>query len=156
MVKAGGTSGFGSVSARLDQSRGTGVEARWDGNLTGRLILRNNRKSFDLLSAHAHKGALVFDIRINRKPSQKVEAVLYSGPLGGSAVDISTALQNLPLDQWQEISVDLQCFANDRADFSKVDGPFGLQTAGSFAASIANIRYAPERAKSATLRCAAQ
>lgn len=156
VVKAGGTSGFGSVSARLDPNRNMGVEVRWDGSLNGRLILRNGRKQFDLLAAYAHKGALVFDIHINRKPSQKVEAVLYSGPLGGSAVDISAALQNLPQDQWQEISVDLQCFANDRTDFSKVDGPFGLQTAGSFAASIANIRYEPERAQSATVRCAAQ
>jgi len=71
-------------------------------------------------------------------------------------LDISNLLQDVPLDQWREISIDLQCFENERADFSKVDGPFGLQTAGAFAADISNIRYEPNRAKTARLRCAAK
>lgn len=154
VVKPGGTTGFGSLSARRDNSRGEGVEARWDGSITSRLILRNDAQQHDLLAVYAHRGALVFDIKINRKPSQKVDAVLYSGPLGGSTLDLSPALQDLPLNQWREISVDLQCFENDRADFSKVDGPFGLQTAGAFAASISNVRYEPGRARAATIYCA--
>lgn len=154
LVKPGGTTGFGSLSARRDNSRGEGVEARWDGSVTSRLILRNDGQQHDLLAVYAHKGALVFDIKINRKPSQKVDAVLYSGPLGGSTLDVTAALKDLPLNQWREMSVDLQCFENDRADFSRVDGPFGLQTSGAFAANISNVRYEPGRARSATIYCA--
>lgn len=156
VVKPGGTTGFGSLSARRDRSRSEGVEARWDGSVTSRLILRNQGRQHDLLGLYAHHGALVFDIKMTRKPSQRMDAVLYSGPLGGSTLDLTPTLQNLPLNQWQEISVDLQCFENDRADFSKVDGPFGLQTAGTFAASISNVRYEPGRGPSATLHCAPQ
>lgn len=156
VVKSAGTTGFGSLSARRDNTRGDGVEARWDGSMMGRLILRKDWQQQDLLASYAHRGALVFDLKINRKPSQKVEAVMYSGPLGGSTLDLTPALEDLALYQWRQISVDLQCFENDRTDFSKVDGPFGVQTNGSFAAAFSNVRYEPDRASSATIQCKTQ
>lgn len=153
VLRASGTSGFGALSARPETSRGLGIEARWDGSTTSLLLLRNGHNSFDFLSLYAQDAALVFDIRVTHPPKKPVEAWLFSGPLTGSLVDISATIRTLSPDLWHSLSIDLNCFAQDRADFSKVDVPFGLQTAGSFAAAIANVRYEPGRAATAQVRC---
>jgi len=152
-LQAAGISGFGSMSARPDSSRGLGIEVRWDGNGTGRVLLRNGYKQFDYLPLYAQKAAVVFDIKITRRPKSPVEALLFTGRLTDSLLDISDAIRTLSPDQWHSVSIDLRCFEQKRADFSKVDIPFGLQTAGAFAATITNVRYEPAGANTAQVRC---
>ena len=152
-VKVPGTSGFGAMSARPETSRGYGVEARWDGSSPGRVILRDGFAQHNLLPLFAAQSAVVFDIKITRPAKEKVEAVLFTGRLTGNALNISDTLNGFSRDQWHTVSIDLRCFGNDRADFTKVDAPFGLQTAGAFAAVISNVRYQPQKAATATVRC---
>ncbi|BFT31808.1 exo 1,3/1,4-beta-D-glucan glucohydrolase [Alteromonas sp. D210916BOD_24] len=68
-------------------------------------------------------------------------------------IDISEQLQAMPLDSWQNVSVDLQCFVNEGINFTGLVVPFELGTAGKVSLSVAEIQFTPNLAKQASITC---
>lgn len=141
----------GAVSAKPIRSN-LGVSAAWDGSKQSRVLLRNNDEEVNVLDIFANKGAVVMDLNIEQAPSERVEAVMFTGVLTSIYFDISDSVAEMPLNQWQKYSIDLSCFT-PKADMTKVGVPFGLQTAGTLKASIANVRFEPNAAPDATVKC---
>lgn len=61
-----------------------------------------------------------------------------------AAVDITQQLQAIDQEQWQDIAIDLKCFAKQGMKMNKLVSPFALTTKGSIKLSLTDIRYQPQ------------
>lgn len=144
---------MGAVSAQPDDSKANAVKAIWDGSEEGRLDLRNGKAQNEFLKQLANNSAVVFDINIKQQGTDKVKAVIYSGHLAGSSLDINNTLDKLPKNKWHTLSIDLRCFTSHRADMNKISIPFGIHTNGKLELSVGNVQYQPNLADNATISC---
>lgn len=141
-----------NISAKpLESSEG--VSAAWDGKGFGRLVLRNNKPNNDFLAQYANGAALEVMVRLKQAPSEKVNLVMASGHLATSALDITSTLATLTLNQWVPLRIDLTCFTRDRADMSKVDVPFSLETQGRLSLDVRGVGFRTGETSSQTINC---
>ncbi len=124
-----------------------GVALQWSGKGFGRVVLRNGRPDNDFLLQYAHGVALDFTVRVKQAPNLPVNAIIASGHLAATPVDIAQVLVALPLNQWRRLTVDLNCFTRERADMSKVDLPFGLETQGLLDIEVKEVGFSLNPAK---------
>ncbi|MFT5296255.1 MAG: beta-glucosidase [Colwellia sp.] len=69
------------------------------------------------------------------------------------SVDISAVMKGFTIHEWQELSVDLNCFVKQGVNFGRVTVPFGITTAGQGVVSFSTMKLQPNKAKSATINC---
>ncbi len=69
------------------------------------------------------------------------------------SVDISAVMKGFTIHEWQELSVDLNCFVKQGVNFGRVTVPFGITTAGQGVVSFSTMKLQPNKAKSATISC---
>jgi beta-glucosidase len=69
------------------------------------------------------------------------------------SVDISAVMKGFTIHEWQELSVDLNCFVKQGVNFGRVTVPFGITTAGQAVVSFSTMKLQPNKAKSATINC---
>ena len=86
------------------------------------------------------KGALVFDVKVNAKPSAEVNLGMYCGSDCSGEVAIADQLNAAAVGEWTSVSVALECLAKKRVKMDMVLAPFMLSTAGSLDVSIYNVR----------------
>jgi beta-glucosidase len=92
-------------------------------------------------SAYAEsKGALVFDVKVNAKPSADVNLGMYCGSDCMGEISIADQLNAAAVGEWSSVSIALDCFAKKRVKLDMVLAPFMLSTAGSVDISIYNLR----------------
>lgn len=131
---------FDNISAKpLEHNKG--VSVAWNGNGFGRLVLRNNVPNNDFLAQYANGAVLDVNIRVIEKPTKSVNLVVASGHLATNLLDVTKALTKLPLNQWQPLRIDLSCFTRERADMSKIDVPFSLETQGVLNIDIRDVSF---------------
>jgi beta-glucosidase len=134
----------------------TGVAVAFDGSAEARVILRNNQTPrHDLLPLLANQGVLAVDVKLLKAPKdeQGLDVKVWSTPLTSGNVAVGKLLRTWPVGKSQTLSIDLACFAKSFADFSKVDGPFALQTKQALEVELTNVRYLPGQAKEAGISC---
>lgn len=141
-----------NITARPIEN-GTGVSVAWDGKGFGRLVLRNNKPDNDYLVQYANGAALELMVRVKQAPTKKVDLVVASGHLATNALDVTSALAGLTLNQWEPLRIDLKCFTRERADMSKVDVPFSLETQGSLSIDVRDVTLKASKVKSHTISC---
>ncbi|NVK24571.1 MAG: glycoside hydrolase family 3 protein [Gammaproteobacteria bacterium] len=113
----------------------------------------------DLSNDLAFNSVLSILVNVKEKPSSSVEISLNcegTGDAPGScqeSIDITELLTSLPENEWQELSIDLKCFADIGIKFSQVVMPFELTSAGSMSLGLADIKYVPNKAGEATMSC---
>ncbi|MFI2812113.1 MULTISPECIES: exo 1,3/1,4-beta-D-glucan glucohydrolase [Microbulbifer] len=106
------------------------------------------------LSRYLKEGAaLTLDIRVDSKPEQPVNAVIACGDDCTAELPLQNALQALQPGEWQKLSIDLQCFVDKGADFSRVSNAVALRSEGALELAVANIKYVPNKAGDAVIRC---
>lgn len=92
-------------------------------------------------SAYAQsKGALVFDVKVNAKPSAKVSLGMYCGSDCLGELPITEQLNAATVGEWTSVSIALECFAKKRVKMDMVLAPFMLSTAGNLDISIYSVR----------------
>ena len=69
------------------------------------------------------------------------------------SVDISAVMKGFTIHEWQELSVDLNCFVKQGVNFGRLTVPFGITTAGQGVVSFSTMKLQPNKAKSATISC---
>lgn len=107
----------------------------------------------DLRSYEEAGSALTMTLQRNSEVPQSVSLALGCGDNCLTAIDIAPLLKNLPLNEWQQVSVDLQCFRQQGVELGQVFTPFSLQTSQPMTVSIAGLAIVPDSAAGATLRC---
>lgn len=93
------------------------------------------------LSVYAeNKGALVFDMKVNAKPTAAVSVGMYCGSDCAGEIPVTEQLNAAPLGEWTSVSIALECFAKKRVKLDMVLAPFTLSTDGSLDVSLYNVR----------------
>ena len=113
----------------------------------------------DLSMMQAGNAALVIELMRDGLAEQPVIISSHcesEGDKPGSCraqVDITEQLNRLPDTQWQNLSIDLNCFAKQGLKYSQVIMPYAISTSGKANLSISDIHFAPEQGKSASIQC---
>ncbi len=135
------------------ETQGDAINGFWDGSQWSALQINNPNAFRDLSETLANNGALVFDVRLLRPAAASVQ--LQMGCLGDctAAVDVTTLVNASPLNDWNQLSIALNCFAEQGINFEQVNRAFTLQTAGSMEIQVANIRLIPGMGDKAGVTC---
>jgi beta-glucosidase len=111
---------------------------------------------FSALQSGAH---ITFDVNVKQAPSANVLLSMNCEGFGdkpGScqeSIDITKLLNNAASNQWQTLSIDLQCFAKQGINFGQMVSPFELSTTGSLSLGIANIIMAAPEPNQLNVSC---
>lgn len=98
-------------------------------------------------------GALSIEMRLLRKPTDRVSLRMdCSWPCSGE-IDITPVLQRVELDRWQKLAFPLKCFAQLGVDSSKVNTPFLLATRGGMSLDISEIALVEDPDESIVMSC---
>ena len=84
-------------------------------------------------------GALSFDIRLLKKPTEQVLLRMDCGYPCSGKMDITSILSAATLSDWQKLAFPMECFAQLGVDSSKVNTPFLLATTGELAFEISEV-----------------
>lgn len=125
----------------------------WKGLRAGSVVLQTQKPQD--LSRYLNEGsALTMDIRVDQAPEAPVFAqITCEGRDCSGALPLQNALNALPQGDWSEVSIDLQCFAEAGADFSRVSQGLSLHSEGKLTMAVANIKFVPGAGDQAQIRC---
>lgn len=136
------------------ETQGDAIHATWSGSNTSALQINNPNAMRNLSEVLEQKGALVFDIRLLQASAAPVN--LQMACLGAGCVanvDITTLVNASPRNDWNELSVDLNCFAKQGIRFAEVTRAFALETSGALELQVANVRLVPGMGDKAGVQC---
>jgi beta-glucosidase len=128
-------------------------------NLAGVRIVAQSHFREDLSKDLQVNSALSMLVRIDKMPTNNVELTMNCEGFGDTegscraAIDITEQIKSLPLGEWKNLSVDLNCFAKAGIKFGQVVEAFVLQSKGELKLGLAEIKYVPNTANDATLSC---
>lgn len=135
-----GRSATGKITVQPEDYQGTGdaLNAVWTGKAgKGQLALYGDPLN---ISAIKDKAALVVDLQLKRKPSDRVTFSLdCEWPCRGD-FEASHILRKMPTKKWVTLPIPLNCFRGETFDLSRINGFFLLSTEGRMELSLANIR----------------
>ena len=98
----------------------------------------------DLSIFGERKGRLEFSLKVDEYPTDSVALGMDCGPGCGVAVPARHILQAQPINQWQTVSLELDCLLQGGLNLSQVMRPFSLSTKGALKLAIANVKIIPE------------
>ena len=100
-------------------------------------------------SSPPEKSAIVFDVKVDKKPTADVKLILNCGSDCGAEKSVTTYLQSANPGQWQTLSVSLNCFKKVKLDM--LLSPFTLSTVGELNVTLHHVRI--EAVSNAVVNC---
>jgi beta-glucosidase len=137
VTTSSGTLGAITVSSIDYKVQEDARRLQWDGSANASVSFVATERSD--LSAYA-RGALVFDIKVDAKPSAEVSLGITCGSDCGGDIPITQQLNDATPGEWTSVAIALECFAQKRVKLDMVLTPFTLSTKGTLDASLYNLR----------------
>ena len=106
----------------------------------------------DLRSLIEAKASLQFDIKLLSAGPELLDLSMECGEACIGKVSLTEFIAN-DSQEWQNISVDLQCFAQQGVDFANVFAPFVLQANKGVIIAISDVSIVPQTAEHALINC---
>lgn len=97
--------------------------------------------------------AMVMLLRIDEAPEGSFTIRMDCGFPCGASADLARPFRTIPTGTWFRLAIDLQCFAKEGADFSRIDTPFLLLADKPFVLSVSSIAFVRDAAETATVKC---
>ena len=97
-------------------------------------------------------GVISFDIKLNQALGNELSLAMCSGECGES-INLAKVVDSSLLSKWQSVSIDLKCFADKGVNFASLTSPFSLHSSGKASVSVSDIKFVPNKADEATLKC---
>lgn len=129
---------LGAISYRTvdRQVQEDSLQLQWSGKAPASVgFFAKERMDYSLLPAQP---ALVFDVKLEQKPTAEVKLGVACGMECGAEQAIGAALQKLEPGQWQTLSVGMSCF--NKAKLDMLLSPFYLTTAGELRLVLNHVR----------------
>ncbi|WOH39629.1 exo 1,3/1,4-beta-D-glucan glucohydrolase [Thalassotalea fonticola] len=124
------------------------------GNGKGEVGLKSNFVE-DLRSYAENSATITFSLRKDKEQSTTAKVMLEmhceKDCLG--TVDISRKIADMPVNEWQELSVDLNCFIESGANMARINKVFVLSSNDEITLSFADIKLRPKSAEQASISC---
>jgi beta-glucosidase len=128
------------------------LQLQWSGKAQASAgFIAKERVDYSNVSEQA---AVVFDVKVDQKPTADVKLGMFCGQDCGAEKIITGALQKANAGEWQTISIGLGCFTQAQPTKVKLDmllSPFYLSTAGELGVTLNHVRIEPTA--SATISC---
>ncbi|WP_404340967.1 glycoside hydrolase family 3 protein [Pseudoalteromonas mariniglutinosa] len=105
----------------------------------------------DLRSFVEKQGQLQMQIKVDKAANSPLWLGMQCGEQCQGAIDIADKLINS--EQWQTVSIDLSCFAQQGVQLGQVFSPWQLSTAGDWQVSIAKLNVSIEQAQGKLITC---
>ena len=127
--------------------------------LAGLRMVSKSHFREDLSTDLQVKSSLSFMYRVDAKPTEKVAVSMNCEGTGDapgscqSSIDVTSQLQNAEAEQWQTMSIDIQCFADKGIKFDQIVRPFEIATKGKVTLGLADVKFVPNSAEQATISC---
>jgi len=122
---------------------------RWAGVESASAYLQA-RAPQDMSDYLEREGRLELAIKVNQAPLEPVFLGMACGDDCQVELPLGDYLTKIPAAQWQTLSVPLRCFSDKGMDFTAVQVPFSLSTAGGFDVSIADVKLLAGKAGQST------
>jgi beta-glucosidase len=136
------------------KTQGDAIHATWDGSALAALQINNPNANRNFTAQLEQISALVFDIRLLQPSSAPVLLQMACrGENCKAEMDITTLVNASPVNDWNELSIDLDCFASKGVNFAEITRAFALVTSGKLELQVANIRIAPGMGDKAGIQC---
>ncbi|GAA74241.1 MAG: glycoside hydrolase family 3 C-terminal domain-containing protein [Colwellia sp.] len=97
-------------------------------------------------------GVISFDIKLNQALGNELSLAMCSGECGES-INLANVVDSSLLSKWQSVSIDLKCYADKGVNFASLTSPFSLRSSGKASVSVSDIKFVPNKADEATLKC---
>ena len=137
-------------------------QVTWNGDGPGQVALFAPERQ-DWTGYLQDKAALIFDLKVDRAPTDTAWLRFGCGSYCASDIDLTQRLREAEGQGWQTLSVDLSCFPTAGANFgvsqpigefiTQVRQPFSVLTEGRLTLTFAEVRLEKHRAADATLSC---
>jgi beta-glucosidase len=112
------------------------IQLQWSGKAQASVgLVAKERVDYSQLPEQA---ALVFDMKVDKKPTADVVISLNCGSDCGAEKSIDNVLHAAPANQWQTLSISFNCFKKAKLDM--LLSPFTLTTKGELGLALYHIR----------------
>ncbi len=134
------------------EGEGDAIRVSWNGKGEGQYFVGTGspRDWREFLHSEA---ALLVEIKVERPPTKTVTMRMDCQHPCGAKAELTDFLRKVPPERWIPLSVDLKCFADAGADFSRIDTPFLLLTKGKLIVATGDIRVVPGVGSEALISC---
>jgi beta-glucosidase len=123
------------------------VQLQWSGKAPASAgFVAKERVDYSSVPEHA---ALVFDIKVDKKPTADVKLSLSCGSDCGAEKSITDTLSAANAGEWKTVSISLNCFKKVKMDM--LLSPFTLSTAGELSLTLHHLRI--EATQAASISC---
>ncbi|MEQ9209915.1 MAG: exo 1,3/1,4-beta-D-glucan glucohydrolase, partial [Pseudomonadales bacterium] len=100
-----------------------------------------------------NEAAISLVMSLDERPVEKVtQRMDCNWPCSGE-VDLTGLFQQMPLNEWVQISVPLKCFADSGADLSRITVPFVLVSTSSLGITLSEVRITAEPSVETIFEC---
>ncbi|MGB5325070.1 MAG: exo 1,3/1,4-beta-D-glucan glucohydrolase, partial [Pseudomonadales bacterium] len=132
--------------------QGDARRIRWSTSEIGQVYFQHNTP-LDLKHLLKNEAALVFNLRVDRPPTDSVKLRIDCQYPCTGEVDITGSLKAQPRGEWQRFAIDIECFAEAGTNFKQVDTPFLMVTGGQLEVGISDISFEAGARDSANISC---
>ncbi|GGX69068.1 glycoside hydrolase family 3 protein [Saccharospirillum salsuginis] len=163
VLRIGGPSNWGGMDVNMDPAATTSLPGgevtvttedgatqfsakRFDWATIGQMYSQTaDAGTGDNLAAYANSETSIrFRVKVNEAPaSSVVNMAVHCVYPCAAELNIASLLGSLPVGEWTEMSVPLQCFMDKGLDITNVNTPFLIFTDGAMDLSIENVHWAP-------------
>lgn len=105
------------------------------------------------LSAYLPKGAITFDLKVDKPLDNPLELVVQCGQGCERRLPLTKTVRDIAGGGWQHVTIRFSCIARPTDTFDRVSGPFALESSGEGQVSFANIRLAKAAPPSGPTDC---
>jgi len=130
--------------------------AIFNGKENGKIAFISNYAT-DLTQYNKANSRLEFTVRLTELNQLSEQQGLYLSMTCGEScqgkVNITKQLSLFEVNQWQTLSIDLQCFENAGANVSKITSPFSLTTSTPLTIDFTNVYIRPNKVDKALITC---
>jgi len=130
--------------------------AIFNGKENGKIAFISNYAT-DLTQYNKANSRLEFTVRLTELNQLSEQQGLYLSMTCGEScqgkVNITKQLSLFEVNQWQTLSIDLQCFENAGANVSKITSPFSLTTSTQLTIDFTNVYIRPNKVDKALITC---
>ena len=124
----------------------------FNGNGQGRFGFRELFPN-DLRGFFESQSLLKLSLRIDKIPTDKVMLAMLCDEGCSSKLDVTSKIKSLPLNDWAELEIPLNCFELTNFKKNKVTAPLVLETKGVFSLSLFDARIEVIDKKQANSNC---
>ncbi len=130
------------VTASDNATQEDARRVRWASAALGQFYFQYDR-TLDITPLANDDAVLSFNVKVDTPPAQPVALRMDCNYPCFGQLDITELLTSLPLQRWQTVAVDLQCFAQQGARLSEINTPFLLSTKGEMELELSDIAIKP-------------